>query len=456
MTTSEAPHPPTPRDGPHPPTPRDGPHAPTPSPASGRGGGSVLATVGVIFAALLGVVVIGLSGIGFILLLIFDELDLPFAAPGILLFLMLICLPLGMVTWGQQRSGGQSRPLRMPGPLLVAAGAAAVIVLGQLAQLGRVSPVVMICFWLAAALPPLVAVALASQRLPDVTTWRRAIFGLVVGGMGSTTLTLLVGGAVTLAAYAVLLPFRELMARIVASPDLERLFFSPALAFAIVETAVVAPLVEELTKPLAAILLGRRLRSRSEALLVGMAAGAGFAVVENMMYESGGFRLWAAVATLRGIGGVLHPLNAGLVAVGWYDVLVERQPGSWRRLFGLYALAVTIHALWNGGLALIFSTAGAYFFATDTWRISVYGLGQPGIVLAFMALEAIALWRLLILTTDRLRGGSEAVDGGIGLRLNEPRRLAVWALGLILVIVPIGMLYGPLVTRYADRLTPLR
>jgi hypothetical protein len=187
-----------------------------------------------------------------------------------------------------------------------------------------------------------------------------------------------------------------------------------------------------------------------------MLGGAGFAIVENMLCESGGFRLWAAVAALRGVGGVLHPLNAGLVAVGWYGVIVSRQPGAWRRLFALYGLAVVIHALWNGGLTLIFSAAGAYFFAADTWRVSVYGLGQPGIVLVFMALEAFALWRLLLLTTDRLRGGSEEVDGGLGLRLDEPRRLAGWALGVVLVIVPIGVLYGPLIARYADRLTPLR
>jgi hypothetical protein len=414
----------------------------------------VLGVLAAMFVGLLAVVVVGLSGIGFLLLLILE--DLPFAVPGILLFAMLICLPAGLIAWGRRRMGATSGPLRLPGPLPLAAGAAAAIVLGQLAQLSRVSSVAMVCFWLAAGLPPLVAVALASRRLPGATTWRRAIFGLVVGGLGSTTLTLLVGGVVSLAAFAVVLPLRELVSRAVASPDLERLFFSPALVYVMIGSAVVAPLVEELAKPLAAVIIGRRLRSPAEAFLVGMLGGAGFAIVENMLYESGGFRLWAAVAALRGVGGVLHPLNAGLVAVGWYGVIVSRQPGAWRRLFALYGLAVLIHALWNGGLTLIFSAAGAYFFAADTWRVSVYGLGQPGIVLVFMALEAFALWRLLLLTTDRLRGGSEAVDGGLGLRLDEPRRLAAWALGVVLVIVPIGVLYGPLIARYADRLTPLR
>jgi hypothetical protein len=174
------------------------------------------------------------------------------------------------------------------------------------------------------------------------------------------------------------------------------------------------------------------------------------------LYESGGFRLWAAVATMRGVGGVLHPLNAGLVALGWYGVISGSGPGRWRRLLALYGLAVGIHALWNGGLTLIFSAAGAYFFATDSWRIDVYGLGQPAIVLVFMVLEAIALWRLLLMTTDRLRGGAPTVDGSLGLRLDEPRRLAVWATGVVLIVVPIGLLYGPLLARYADRMLPIR
>jgi hypothetical protein len=132
-------------------------------------------------------------------------------------------------------------------------------------------------------------------------------------------------------------------------------------------------------------------------------------------------------------------------------------PGRWGRLLALYGLAVGIHALWNGGLTILLSAAGAYFFATDSWRVDVYGLGQPGIVLVFMVLESIALWRLLVLMTDRLAGGSAGeVDSGLRLHLERPRRLAVWALGLLAIVVPIGALYGPLLARYADRLVPLR
>src|SRR5687767_8390246 len=78
------------------------PHGPpAPSPASGRGGASLLGVLAAIVVGMLAVVVVGLSGIGFLLLLILE--DLPFAVPGILLFTMLICVPAALVVWGRGR-----------------------------------------------------------------------------------------------------------------------------------------------------------------------------------------------------------------------------------------------------------------------------------------------------------------------------------------------------------------
>ena len=421
-----------------------------------RGSGTPIGTILFVLALVVGMVVIASGGLGAIVFLLVYGFE-SMAVPGILLFMLVVCLPLGLLVWGQGRSGRESSPLRLPGPLLIAAIAAGAIVVGQLALLSRVSFVTLFTFVLAASLPPIVPLALASRRLVWATTWRRAIFGFCVGGLLSTTLTLLVSGVVGLVAYALILPLRQVVAQVMASPDLERLFFSRALAVAMIGTAVVAPIVEELTKPIGALLLGRRLRSPAEAFLVGMAGGVGFAAVENILYESSGARLWAAIATLRGVGGVLHPLNAGLVALGWYGVMKGTGPGRWGRLLALYGLAVGIHALWNGGLTLLLSAAGAYFFATDSWRVDVYGIGQPGIVLVFMVLESIALWRLLVLVSNRLAGGADAaVESGLRLHLERPRRLALWATAVLVIVVPIGALYGPLVARYADRLVPLR
>jgi RsiW-degrading membrane proteinase PrsW (M82 family) len=396
----------------------------------------------------------GLPLVAYLLLYLLLGSSVFFFFPGLLLYLLLICLPFGLVQWIKKASGQPSGPLRLPSVVGLVVATAAAIVSGQLLLVNGVGPLFWFCFLLAAALPPLAALALASQRLGPATTWRRMLAGLLAGSLLSTNLTILLSVGVSMLAYFLVLPLRDLVTHLLASPSLEKLFFSPALVFAFVGLAIVAPLVEELVKPLGALLLAKRLRGPDEAFLVGMAGGVGFAIVENMLYEAAGNQLWAHITVLRASGGVLHPLTAGLVAVGWYGVR-QGQPGGWRRLSGLYGLAVGIHALWNGGLTVLMSSAGAYFFGTDTWRLNIYGVGQPGVVAVFMVLEAVALWWLLLTVTARLRApGTPALESALSLHLEQPRRLALWATGLVAVLVPIGALYGPLLSRYAGRLLP--
>ena len=397
--------------------------------------------------------VLVLASLGGFAMLGFVLLEAALASFGVYL---LVCLAVGLFHLVRRAGGKDSGIFRTPAVGWFAAAAAVAIVLGQFLLLGRELWAFGFFFFFAAALPPLAALALAGGRLDPTTTWRRILAGVVTGSVVSIPLTILLGGAVSLLVFALVVPLREVFASAIGSRSLEQLFFSPGLMIVLAEYAIVAPLVEEGTKPLAAIVLARRLRGPAEAFLVGMAGGVGFAILENMLYEaSGGAGLWAGIATLRGVGGVLHPLNAGLVAVGWFGVR-NGIPGAWGRLFGFYGLAVGVHALWNGALVVLLSGVGAYFFGAESWSIDVYGLGQPGVVIVFMLLEAAALWRLLPLVTERLRDpalGAEAPT--IELAMAQPRRLALWAAGLMFVLVPLGALYGPLVARYAVRLTPL-
>jgi RsiW-degrading membrane proteinase PrsW (M82 family) len=410
-----------------------------------------LAAIPVGIALLLGVPLGALYLLGFLS----EWVELVVFVPAFALYIFGICVPLGVVQWRRHEARQPSTPIRLPSTPLLICTAILAIILGQLLLLARV----LLLFWpvyvLAAALPPLIALGQAVQRVGGATTWRRGIAGLLSGSFISTQLTIFLTAAFTILAYLIVMPLRELTTRVLASHDLEELFYSPTLVVALVGAALVAPVVEELTKPLAVILLARRLRGPAEAFLVGMACGVGFAIIENMLYEAAGGRMWAAIATLRAIGGVLHPLNAGLVAVGWYGVR-HGLPGAWRRLIGLFGLAVGFHAIWNGSLTLLLSTFGAYTFGTDTWQISIYGIGQPGIILVFMLLETLALWRVLILVTVQLHpSATPSAEPLLALHLERPRRLALWAIGLLLLLVPLGALYAPLLERYVPRLAPL-
>ncbi|MFQ5811723.1 MAG: HEAT repeat domain-containing protein [Anaerolineae bacterium] len=357
--------------------------------------------------------------------------------------------------WVRVRQGKPSSPTRMPGAIWFAVAFLAVLALGHLHLLGEAVPVSFgLFFLLGAAIPPLATVAVGIQRLAIPVSWRQFAVGLVSGSILSVNLALLLEALLPALLFALVIPLRDVIAGLLQSDTLEELFFSRGFVLILVQLAVVAPLAEELSKPLGVVLLGRRLTSARQAFMVGMVGGAGFAIVENMLYE--GYTIyWTGVTALRGIGGVLHPLTAGLVALGIYGVM-RKEPGGRRRLLGYYGMAVGLHALWNGGLAVLYSSFGAYFFGTDTWTFNIYGVGLPGAVLVLMILEILFMWRILLTITARLREpGAREPETLLALRLHEPRRLALWASALLVIFVPVAALWDPLLGRHLSQMLPV-
>jgi hypothetical protein len=134
---------------------------------------------------------------------------------------------------------------------------------------------------------------------------------------------------------------------------------------------VVIPLLEELFKSAGpAIAMRQRFRanaalSKSEVVLWGLAAGAGFAFTENVMNTQsaltggeGVTALWAGAMLLRTGTTLMHMITTGTVAIGWYLAIVERNRS---RFLSLLAAATAAHAVWNtvaialGGIAAITS-----------------------------------------------------------------------------------------------------
>ena len=256
-------------------------------------------------------------------------------------------------------NGRPSRPLRLPGLLFFGLAFALVVGLGNVLLNFEVAVLLLFppVFLGGAALPVLGVLSWAGRRLSWPVTWREAGLMLLSGSTLSIGVTILLGGLLSLLFFLLFLPLEISwnLGLLFGGGDgvLERLFFSPYILVLLFITALQAPIPEELAKVLGPLLMGRRIVNERQAFLLGMAAGAGFAILENMLYQGlyaqwSGWT-WGGVTLLRATGTVLHPLTTGIVARGWFRAR-ERQTGWFGRLGRAYLLAVGIHTLWNGGL----------------------------------------------------------------------------------------------------------
>jgi len=120
---------------------------------------------------------------------------------------------------------------------------------------------------------------------------------------------------------------------------------------------VVVGLVEEFVKILGVLVIARHRRHDSEldGLILGAAAGMGFAALESMGYaftsfvrSGGSLSATVGITLLRGL---LSPLGHGT----WTAILVgvlfrESSPGGYHinlKVIGTYLLVVVLHALWD-------------------------------------------------------------------------------------------------------------
>ena len=116
--------------------------------------------------------------------------------------------------------------------------------------------------------------------------------------------------------------------------------------------SIVAPIVEELLKPIGLLFVMKRLRTPYEGVLYGVACGMGFAIIENMLYELfiliwHGSDAWTINAFLRGIGStVLHAV--GPAAVGYAVAYANQMERPMAKYVGLaYVFGIVMHGLWN-------------------------------------------------------------------------------------------------------------
>jgi hypothetical protein len=127
--------------------------------------------------------------------------------------------------------------------------------------------------------------------------------------------------------------------------NLAGLVLSPGgLAIIIAVFVFFAPLIEEFVKGLGVLLLGRRPRAQAEALLWGIACGAGFALGESLFNGSLALEGWGLVMLMRWGASLMHCAASGMMGLGWYQALSNKRP--WHLLVA-YAASTGVHALWN-------------------------------------------------------------------------------------------------------------
>jgi RsiW-degrading membrane proteinase PrsW (M82 family) len=277
-------------------------------------------------------------------------------------------------------------------------------------------------------------------------TWRQAALAFVSGSTLAILIAIILETTLPYLAYLVMEPFWYIadgFADIAwgAPGFIERLFASPLILVILAVVAVEAPIPEEFAKALGIPMFGRtRIQNERQAFAIGLASGAGFAILENMLYEGlyanyNGWS-WAGITFLRSIGSVLHPIGTGIIALGWFR-MKEQGAG---KLFKAYLLSVGLHTLWNGGFEPLVYLTGLDYFAGQGSSLSIYGETLNVLLVGYLILLSLGLWWLL---RRIVNGLSERVTPDITPVTVSRRAIAAWAVACAAVVIPIGAALSP-------------
>lgn len=364
--------------------------------------------------------------------------------------LMVLTIGAGGVTfWHSLQSLHEkiSRPLHLPSAWILSGIIILFAIVGQLSAedasaAGLLLPPILL---VAAGLPPLLAISWFMNQRTEELTWRRGLVAFAGGATISAFIAIIL--EIIFPAIILSLVFNlannvidslELLFEALTRENIASAITSRGLIYVFIQIAIIAPLIEELVKPLATLPLIGRL-SRRGAFLVGAMAGAGFATLENVLYASFGFFSWPGILIVRALGSAIHPLSSGLVALGWRSIL-RGEANAWPTWFRYFGIAVGMHTFWNGGSLLVITVAGAHFSGGLPPGIDRLGLSAVWTTLSLLiVLGLVALW-IGRSITQRLKESSltEGESIEVGFTLSD-KAMAIWALICLAIIVPIGI-----------------
>jgi len=144
--------------------------------------------------------------------------------------------------------------------------------------------------------------------------------------------------------------------------------FENSSIVAIISIIVIAPFVEELTKPLALGLktVRKELDELEDGFVYGAVAGLGFSATENLFYGIGflseGFLYFLVLISIRSFGAcLLHASSTALTGYGVSKAIIKKH--SLLKFFPYFLLAIFVHSLYNSLLTFNLVGLGLGFFA---------------------------------------------------------------------------------------------
>ena len=347
-----------------------------------------------------------------------------------MLFCALLLVP-ALVYSLRRLKGREVRPLAIPP---VRAGALALLVAAWVAAL-VLWTVLTLLFdfgWAVAAPFFLLGVALPVAGLTWIgiggltsgsrrRLWATLALGMV-GGVGLAIvaeylvflLVGLAGGVAMLANPELAALVEELGRQIENAGDIQAMMviLAPYLTNPLVFLALlsfvagIGPVIEEIAKPLAVLVLGKRLHTPAEGFALGALCGAGFALLEGLMAASGTVEMWGLGLLGRAVSSLMHITASGLMGWGYASARLEKRYG---RLLLLFLLAVAIHGLWNG--SALTAVYGALLTVADPARPNPLGLLVMLAGLGTLALMLPTMLAALPLLNRRLQPAASPAPG---------------------------------------------
>jgi len=277
--------------------------------------------------------------------------------------------------------------------------------------------------------PALIVLSLVARWLQHgVSSWREVGAALTSGGVIGTGFSLIAEGISTLVILFVFILLLSQTSRgaewlsalqlkitdpaWLSDPDqLVTLLASPMVVLLVAfVVAVPVPIIEEAFKTIGMGILGRFYRPEPvRGFLWGVASGAGFALVENLLngaVSTGSD--WGQVALARSAATIMHCFASGIVGWGWAKLWTDRRPLI---LLGTYLAAVMIHSLWNVvAVALAWFGVAGEILDVDVIWVRYVPIGVLFLVGFLVALCAVILIGLRVISQHLSKRPSAGAD----------------------------------------------